>query len=61
MEDKYKEQVKISTDGTKHTVRTADHKTLHRKVLSTPIKFQRPPEKDMSPTKHQLRGPAEST
>ena len=38
-------------------VRTADNKLFHRKLLSTPIEFQRSPKKYFSPNKHNLRGP----
>ena len=56
MEDKYKEQPKIAVNGTEHTVRTTENKFLHREILSTTLKFQRPPTKDVSPNKHTMRG-----
>ena len=37
---------------------TANNKTLHRKLISKPVEFQRSPMKDMSPSKHKLRGPS---
>ena len=53
----YKEQPRIAVDGTEHKVRTADNKFFHGKLISTPIEFQRSPKKDLSPNKHNLRGP----
>ena len=53
----YNEQTKNAVDGTEHTLRTADNKILHRKILSTPTESQRSPKKDLSPIKHKLRGP----
>ena len=57
MEGKYKEQLTIAVDGTEHTVRTADNKSLHLNSISTPIEFERSPVKDLSPNKHKQRGP----
>ena len=51
------EQPRIAIDGTKHTVRTADNKSLHRKLISSPIDSQRSPKNNLSPNKHKLRGP----
>ena len=39
LEENYKEQPEIAIDGTEHTVRTTDNKTLRRKLLSTPLEF----------------------
>ena len=55
MQEKYKDQPRIAVDGTENTVRTADNKILHRKVISTPIEFQRSPKKDLSPNMQKLR------
>ena len=57
LEGKYKEQLRIAADGTKHTVRTADHKIFYRNLISSPIELKRSPNKDVSPNKQNLRGP----
>ena len=57
MKEKCEEQRKIAIDGIEHRVRTADNIILQRKLISPQLKFQRSPKKDMSPNKHQLRGP----
>ena len=51
-----KKQPKIAVDCTEHMVRTTDNKILHRKLISTPPKFQRLPKKDVSPNKPTLSG-----
>ena len=56
LERKYEEQPRIAVDGTEHTVRSADKKILHRKLVSTPIASQRSPKKDLFPNMHKLRG-----
>ena len=58
LEGKYNEQPQIAIDVTQHTVRTTDIRILYRKLISTPLKCQRETKKDMSPSKHQLRGPS---
>ena len=59
LEGQYKEEPKIAVEGTEHTVGAADNETLHRKLISKPVDFQRSPKKDRSPNKHKLRGPVE--
>ena len=54
-EGKCNKQPEIAVDGTKHTVRTADNRILHRKLVSTPLKFQW--TMNLSPNKNQLWGP----
>ena len=39
-----------------HTVRTADNRILRRKLLSTLVKFQKSPKRDLSSNKQPLRG-----
>ena len=46
----------MAVHGSQHTVRTSDKKILHRKLISTTLKFQRSPKKDVSPKNHKLRG-----
>ena len=58
MERKFKEQPKNSIDGTEYTVRRADNRSLHRKLIVKPINFQKSPKRDMSPNKHDLREPS---
>ena len=53
---KNEERSRRAVDGTEHTVRTADVKILHRKLLSAPIESQRSPKRDSSPNKHKMRG-----
>ena len=50
-------KAKIAINGTENTVCATDNRILNHKLFSTPIKFQRSRNKDMSLTKHQLRGP----
>ena len=58
MRGKYIEQQKTAFDGSENTLRTTDKKNLHGKLISTPLKFQRSPKKDIAPNKHQLRRPS---
>ena len=53
LKGKCKEQPRIAADGTEH----ADDKTLHRKLISKPVEFQRSPKKYKSPKKPKIRGP----
>ena len=46
-----------AVDCTEHTVRPADKKFSHRKLLSTPIELQRSPKMDLARNKHKLKGP----
>ena len=57
LETKIKETPKTGIDGTNHTVRTEDDRILYRKLISTLVKIQRSPKKDLLPNKHHLRGP----
>ena len=57
MERMYKEQPTIAIDGTEHMFRTKDKKIIYQKLISTPLKFQKSPKKDISLKKHTLRGP----
>ena len=41
LEEKFKAQLKISIDGTEHTVRAADIRILHRILMSTLVNFQK--------------------
>ena len=41
MDSKYEQQPKIAIDGTEHTVLTTENENLHRRLLSTPLNFQR--------------------
>ena len=56
-EGKYKEQPEFDIDGIENTIRTGYDKNLHRKLISTQLKFQRSPKKNVSPKKHTLREP----
>ena len=61
LQGKYKEQQKIAADGSRHTVRTTDNKNLHRKLLSTPLRFQRSTRNVFSPKNINREDPAEKT
>ena len=55
LERKNKEQPRIAVDGTECTLRSANNKNLHRKLMSKLLEFQGSPKKDMSPKKQKLR------
>ena len=57
LNEKNEAQPKNAIDGTHDIVRTAEKRFLLRKLLTTPVKFQESPRKDMSPNKRQLKGP----
>ena len=45
MQVKNKEKLEIAIDGTKHMVRTANEKTLHRNLTPAKVNFQRSPKR----------------
>ena len=49
---------KCAIDGSQRMVRTAVRKTVHRKLISAPVGFQKPPKSETSPNKHKLKGPS---
>ena len=57
LEGKYKEQLRIGEDGTKHVVRSADYNCLQKKLKPYLVQFQRSPYKNVSPNEHNMSGP----